>query len=114
MPIEKIKLPFPYFGGKRQVVDIVWKAFGNIENYIEPFAGSIAILLGNPNQPKIETVNDIDCGLINFWRAVSKEPDEVIKYANFPVSETELHARHQWIVSNTTNEFKLSMNDNPD
>lgn len=57
----KIKSPYPYFGSKRRVVEEVWSRFGNVENYIEPFAGSLSVLLGNPNIPKIETSNDFDC-----------------------------------------------------
>jgi site-specific DNA-adenine methylase len=31
--------PFPYFGGKSRAADRVWQAFGEVENYVEPFAG---------------------------------------------------------------------------
>lgn len=40
---------------------IVWSHFGDVRNYVEPFAGSLAVLLGRPTEPKIETVNDLDC-----------------------------------------------------
>lgn len=35
--------PFPWFGGKRKVATDVWRAFGDVRNYVEPFAGSLAI-----------------------------------------------------------------------
>lgn len=38
--------PFPWFGGKSQVASIVWDRFGDVLNYIEPFFGSGAVLLG--------------------------------------------------------------------
>jgi len=38
--------PFPYFGGKSGACETVWKAFGTVDNYVEPFAGSAAMLLG--------------------------------------------------------------------
>jgi site-specific DNA-adenine methylase len=112
---EKIKPPFPYFGGKQRIASIIWKGLGEvISNYIEPFAGSLAVLLANPKIPKIETVNDINCMLANFWRSVSMDPEGVAKYADWPVNETELHARHRWLVSWATDDLSLKMNDDPD
>jgi hypothetical protein len=40
-----LRAPFPWFGGKRRVVDVVWRAFGpDIPNVIDPFMGSCALL----------------------------------------------------------------------
>lgn len=94
-----LKAPFPWFGGKSKVADIVWKHFGDVDNYVEPFAGSLAVLLGRPYPPKVETVNDYDSYLINFWRAVKYAPEEVAEYANWPVNEVDLTARHIWLVN---------------
>lgn len=110
----KLKAPFPFFGGKSKVAPIIWKGLGEVTNYIEPFAGSLAVLLNNPSPAKIETVNDIDCFITNFWRAVSKEPEVVAKWANEPVHEADLHARHRWLISSSTDEFRLKMNTDPD
>ena len=78
----------------------MWQAFGpHINNYVEPFAGSCAVLLGRPGGPgKIETVNDRDRMIANFWRAVTADPERVAHYANWPVNECDLHARHRWLV----------------
>jgi site-specific DNA-adenine methylase len=80
--------PFPWFGGKRRVADVVWKAFGQeIANYCEPFAGSLAVLIGRPGGAgKIETVNDRNRYLANFWRAVTADPAEVARHADWPVN----------------------------
>src|SRR4030042_580971 len=107
-----LKAPFPYFGGKSTVSDIVWQNFGDVGNYIEPFAGSLAVLLGRPTEPKIETVNDADYFLANFWRALSKEPEEVAKFADWPINECDLYARHKWLVSKV--EFKERMENDPE
>ena len=114
MSISKINSPYPYFGSKRSVADVIWKAFGDISNYIEPFGGSMAVLLANPQISKIETVNDKDCFIANFWRAIAADVDTVIKYADLPVNETDLHARHRFLVSSSTDDFKLKMNSDPD
>jgi len=110
----KLKSPYSYFGGKFKVAPIIWKGLGEVTNYVEPFCGSLAVLLANPKSAKIETVNDIDCFIPNFWRAVSKEPEAVAAYADYPVTESDLHARHRWLVSSATDEFKLKINTDPD
>jgi DNA adenine methylase len=95
-----LSAPFPWFGGKRQVAPDVWRAFGDVVNYVEPFFGSGAVLLGRLNGwTGIETVNDKDGFVANFWRALQADPDGVARYADWPVNETDQHARHVWLVS---------------
>jgi hypothetical protein len=94
----KVDAPFPWFGGKRDVADIVWAALGNVSHYIEPFFGSGAVLLNRPHAPKFETVNDADGLLANFWRAVKADPEAVADHADWPANEADLHARHTWLV----------------
>ena len=95
-----MKAPFPYFGGKSTVAGMVWQRFGDAPNYVEPFFGSGAILLSRPDthERRSETVNDLDGLLANFWRAVQSDPDTVAKWADWPVNENDLHARHAWLV----------------
>lgn len=110
----ELRAPFPWFGGKRRVADVVWRAFGSdVPNYIEPFAGSLAVLLARPGgSGKIETVNDRDRYLANFWRAVSADPNAVAAAADWPVNEADLHARHKWLVNQA--EFRERMHTDPD
>jgi DNA adenine methylase len=94
-----LRAPFPWFGGKSLAAPFIWRAFGNVPNYVEPFAGSLATLLARPSTPKVETVNDKDGLIANFWRAVQHAPADVAKWADWPVNEADLHARHQWLVN---------------
>jgi len=58
------------------------------------------VLLGRP-QPIIvgnETINDKDGYVANFWRALQHDPESVARYADWPVNENDLHARHVWLV----------------
>ena len=96
-----LKAPFPWFGGKSQVSDLVWDRFGNVPNYVEPFFGSGAVLLGRPHDSGIETINDRDCFVANFWRALQNDPDEVAWFADQPVNEADQHARHLWLIQQT-------------
>jgi len=114
MKNKKVKSCFPFFGGKSRVAETVWSRFGEVSNYIEPFAGSLAVLLANPSPAKIETVNDKNCFIANFFRAVIADPVGVAKYADSPVNEADLHARHKWLVSDATAEFKVLMHSDPD
>ena len=52
--------------------ELIWSRLGNVGNYCEPFAGSLAVLLARPHEPRIETVNDVDVYLANFWRSVGE------------------------------------------
>lgn len=107
-----LKAPFPWFGGKSKVARLVWQRFGNVPNYVEPFAGSLAVLLGRESAPRVETVNDIDCWISNFWRALQNDPEGVATHADWPVNEADLHARHLWLVNQS--EFRERMKTDPD
>lgn len=98
----KFTSPYPYFGGKSSIADLVWDRFGNTPNYVEPFFGSGAVLLGRPHfTPQfnnIETVNDLSGFVVNFWRSVKADPEAVAYWADNPSFENDLHARHIWLV----------------
>lgn len=92
------KAPFPWFGGKSQAADVVWAALGDVAHYVEPFAGSLAVLLNRPHTINrgtySETVNDADGLLVNAWRSIQMSPEETADHASWPVSEADLMARH--------------------
>lgn len=97
-PHHPLKPPFPYFGGKGSVASAVWARFGQVKNYVEPFAGGLAVFLAAPTPPRVATLNDIDGFIVNFWRAVKHDPDAVAHYADWPVTEVDLFARQVWLV----------------
>jgi site-specific DNA-adenine methylase len=90
--------PFPYFGGKSGACALAWSLMGNPANYVEAFAGSAAMLLGRPDDAGVETINDFDGFVANFWRAIAADPDAVAHHADWPTNETDLFARHSWLV----------------
>ena len=96
-----LKSPFPWFGGKRRAAELVWSRFGDVKNLVEPFFGSGAVLLERPHWPftatRTETINDIDCYVVNFWRAMQRDPEAVTDAADNPVNEADLQARHAWL-----------------
>ena len=92
------KTPWPWFGGKSDAAEAVWAALGDVDHYVEPFAGSLAVLLRRPHEANrtyhSETVNDLDGLLCNAWRSIARDPDAVADAASWPVCEADLHARH--------------------
>jgi hypothetical protein len=112
---KPLKAPFPAFGGKSAVSDLVWARLGDVRNFIEPFAFSAAILLRRPHPGTIETINDLNAYVPNFWRAVQRDPEAVAAHADWPVSETDLHARHRWLVqSAAANDALQWVKDDPE
>lgn len=93
----KLIPPFTYFGGKRRVARVVWERFGEVHTYVEPFCGTAAVLLGCPYGPRRkEIINDLNCYIANFFRAVKAAPDEVAEHADRPKVEADLRAVHRW------------------
>jgi len=92
---------FPYFGNKSAIAPVVWHLIGQVRHYVEPFAGSLAVLMARPRPfAGHETANDASALLGNFYRAVTSDPDAVAEHADYPISSCDLHARHAHLVAN--------------
>ena len=113
-----MKAPFVWFGGKRRVAPQVWAALGDVDNYVEPFAGSLAVLLGRPHDDvgkrRASTVNDADGMIANFWRALAHDPEAVANWCDYPVNETDLLARHLWLVNTGRSRLLEGMESDPE
>ena len=118
-----MKSPYPWFGGKSRIMSKVWERFGDTPNYVDPFFGSNAPLLSRSGwdwthsvwtdgKNRLETINDKDCFVANFWRALRDDPEQVARGADYPVNEADLHARHLWLVNNQ--DFIGQMKSDPD
>lgn len=73
-----MKPPFAYFGAKVSIADQIVALLPKHEHYVEPFAGSLAVLLAKPPS-RMETVSDIDSRLMAFWRVLRERPQELIR-----------------------------------
>lgn len=73
-----MKPPFAYYGGKSRIADQIVALLPDHEYYVEPFAGSLAVLLAKP-PARMEVVNDLDSRLMTFWRVLRERPDELIR-----------------------------------
>lgn len=68
--------PFIYYGGKTRLAERIAVMLPEHRQYVEPFAGSLAVLLAKP-RARLETVNDLDGDLMLFWRVLRDRPDEL-------------------------------------
>lgn len=109
----ELRAPFPWTGGKYWVANKVWEALGDVHHYIEPFGGSMAVLLARPHKARLETVNDLNHYLINFWRALKADASVVAYHTENPISEADLYARNKTLIE-TSEEFKTKILDDPE
>ena len=73
-----INSPFKWVGGKSRLRKFIVPLIPAHQCYIEPFGGAAWVLFGKPPSP-VEVLNDIDEELINFFRVVRRQPEELIK-----------------------------------
>ncbi|WP_234974522.1 DNA adenine methylase [Williamsia sterculiae] len=82
--------PMAYFGGKTRLAPRIAGMLPAHGHYVEPFAGSLAVLLTKPIS-RMETVNDLDGDLMTFWRVLRDRPTELARVcALTPHSRAEL------------------------
>lgn len=114
--MSTLAAPFPYFGGKRRAASIIWSELGDPSGFVEPFAGSAAVLLARPafDGRRVETINDADGWLVNTWRAIQLSPDAVAAHAWGPVSEIDYHARLAWLQERRTPELVSWLEGDPE
>ncbi|WKU07991.1 DNA adenine methylase [Micromonospora sp. HUAS LYJ1] len=87
-----MKPPVPYFGGKITTGPAITALFPTHRHYVEPYAGSLAVLLAKPRSHH-ETVNDLDSQLMTWWRVLRDQPQELARVcALTPHSRAELDA----------------------
>lgn len=71
-----LRPPFPYFGGKIRLAPWIASLLPPHRVYVEPFAGSAAVLLAKP-RAQHEVLNDLDGDVVNFFRTLRDNPAEL-------------------------------------
>lgn len=71
-----MKPPLAYYGAKVTIARQIVAQMPDHEHYVEPFAGSLAVLLAK-KPSRMETVNDLDGDLMTFWRVLRDRPAEL-------------------------------------
>lgn len=89
-----MKPPFAYYGGKTTIAPWIVEHLPSHRHYVEPFAGSLAVLLAKP-KTTFETVNDLDGDLMTFWRMLRDRPEDLARVcALTPHSRAEHQAAY--------------------
>lgn len=71
-----MKPPIAYYGAKVTIGAQIAAVLPPHEHYVEPFAGSLAVLLAK-RPSRMETVNDLDGDLMAFWRMLRDRPADL-------------------------------------
>lgn len=71
-------IAFGWYGGKFSHLDWLLPLLPDCLHYCEPFAGSGAVLMNREPSP-VETYNDIDGEVVNFFRVLRENKDELIE-----------------------------------
>ncbi|MDJ1178557.1 DNA adenine methylase [Roseofilum sp. BLCC_M91] len=83
-------IAFGWYGGKFNHLNWLLPLLPEATHYCEPFAGSAAVLLNRKPSP-VETYNDIDGEVVNFFRVLRDQKDELIQAIGLtPFSREEL------------------------
>jgi len=96
---RRLHSPICWFGGKGNMVAKLLPLLPPHRIYVEPFGGGASLLFAKPPSP-VEVYNDIDSGLVNFFR-VLRDPEKFAKFYHLvaftPYSREEYeYCRKTW------------------
>jgi DNA adenine methylase len=84
-------IAFGWYGGKYSHLEWLLPLLPTCHHYCEPFSGSAAVLLNRAPSP-VETYNDIDGEVTNFFRVLRTDTGELIKQIGLtPFSREEFY-----------------------
>jgi DNA adenine methylase len=90
-PTRKRRIVFGWYGGKFSHLDWLLPRLPRSHHYCEPYSGSAAVLLNRDPSP-VETYNDIDGDVVNFFRMLRDRQDDLVRaIALTPFSREEFY-----------------------
>src|SRR3990170_8735755 len=88
---KKRKIAFGWYGGKYSHLNWLLPLLPKSHHYCEPFGGSAAVLLNREPSP-IETYNDVDGEVVNFFRVLRDQKEILIEAIGLtPFSREEFY-----------------------
>jgi len=85
------KIAFGWYGGKFSHLDWLLPLLPSCHHYCEPFGGSAAVLLNRAPSP-VETYNDLDGEVVNFFRLLRDQKEPLIEAIGLtPFSREEFY-----------------------
>ena len=96
-----MKCVLKYPGAKNRIADWICEYIPEHEVYLEPFAGSLAVFFAK-SQARIETLNDLDKNVVNYFRVVREHAEELAVQLNMtPYSRDEYYRACEYIPEDT-------------
>lgn len=90
-PPRKRRIVFGWYGGKFSHLEWLLPRLPKAHHYCEPFSGSAAVLLNRAPSP-VETYNDVDGDVVNFFRVLRDRSDDLVRAIGLtPFSREEFH-----------------------
>lgn len=78
-----------YYGSKFRLAQWIIEHFPKHKHYVEPFGGAANVLLIK-EPSRLETYNDLNSQIVNFFRVLREQPDELIRQIQLtPWARTE-------------------------
>lgn len=71
-------IAFAYYGAKNGMLPQLLPLLPITDHYVEPFAGSAAVLM-NRRPANIETLNDLNGDIVNFFRVLRDHTSQLVK-----------------------------------
>ena len=85
------RIVFGWYGGKFSHLEWLLPLLPEAHHYCEPFAGSGAVLINRAPAP-VETYNDIDGDVVNFFRVLREDPEGLSRQISLtPFSREEFY-----------------------
>lgn len=83
-----------YPGSKWSMASWIISHMPEHKTYLEPFFGSGAVFFNKPKS-KIETINDLDSSIVNLFKVIRDNPEELVYKVNFtPLSREEYYSSY--------------------
>lgn len=87
----KVLLRYP--GSKWRIANWIISYFPKHHSYLEPFSGSGAVLFNKPPS-NIETVNDLNLDIVNFFQCIRENPERLAK-----IIEATPYSRYEYDIT---------------
>lgn len=98
-----MKTPITYYGGKQKLSPVIIELIPPHRLYAEPFSGGAAVFFAK-KPSEVEVLNDMNGELINFYRVIKNQFDELITEIKDTLHSRRLH-KHAWVIYNNPELF---------
>lgn len=93
-----MRTPITYYGGKQTILPHILPLIPTHEIYTEAFFGGGAVFFSK-HPVKAEIVNDLNSELINFYRVLKTQVDELAQLVDETIHSRQLH-KDAWVIYN--------------